>query len=350
MGGERSAVEARVTEAIEHVRWAGWSPEDLVQVVSRRPGPDALLMLCSALRSYQRRVGSRGGPAGWAEGLASLPGQDRERREPPAHRTLLALAAFLRALPVVPSTAAPSPGPGPAPGEGVHKHLARVRALLSKAESTTFDSEADALTAKAQELISKHSLAELLHAAGRTAGPGYGDGIGPRRVWLDPPYVSAKVSLIDAVAVANRCRCVFSPSFGFVTLVGTPADIEAVDLLATSLLAQAESTMRRAPGTRARDGSSTTKSFRRAFLLSFGQRIGHRLAETAETAVEDSADRDLLLPVIAAQAVRVEARMAELFPTLIRSRDTQVTNLAGWAAGRAAADRARLHDRRPVED
>lgn len=310
-------------------------------------------MLCTALRSYERRVGSHGGPPGWAEGLASLPRQDRERREPPAHRVLLALAAFLRALPVVPSTAVPRAGPGPARGEGVHKHLARVRALLAKAESTTFEEEADALTAKAQELISKHSLAELLHAAGRTTGPGYGpgygDGIGPRRVWLDPPYVSAKVSLIDAVAVANRCRCVFSPSLGFVTLIGTPADLEAVDLLATSLLAQAESTLRRQPGTRARDGSSTTKSFRRAFLLSFGQRIRQRLAETAETAVEDSADRDLLLPVIAAQAVRVEARMAELFPTLIRSRDTQVTNLAGWAAGRAAADRARLHDHRPVE-
>jgi hypothetical protein len=345
MGGERSAVEARMDEAIEHVRWAGWSPEDLVQVVSRQSGPDAVPILCAALRSHERRGGARGGPPGWAEGLAALPESERGRREPPAHRALLSLAAFLRALPVVPATTAPVP----APSEGVHKHLARVRALLAKAESTTFEEEADALTTKAQELISKHSLAELLDAAGRTAGAGYGDGIGPRRVWLDPPYVSAKVSLIDAVAVANRCRCVFSPSFGFVTLVGTPADIEAVDLLATSLLAQAESTMRRQPGTRARDGSSTTKSYRRAFLLSFGQRIRQRLAETAETAVEDSADRDLLLPVIAAQAVRVEARMAELFPTLIRSRDTQVTNLAGWAAGRAAADRARLHDRRPVQ-
>ena len=36
--------------------------------------------------------------------------------------------------------------------------LERVRALLAKAESTTFPEEADALTAKAQQLMTRHAL------------------------------------------------------------------------------------------------------------------------------------------------------------------------------------------------
>ena len=40
--------------------------------------------------------------------------------------------------------------------------LTKVRALLAKAEATTFADEAMVLSAKAQELISKHSLEQLL--------------------------------------------------------------------------------------------------------------------------------------------------------------------------------------------
>src|SRR6202035_1951697 len=36
--------------------------------------------------------------------------------------------------------------------------LARVRSLLAKAESTEFEAEADSLTAKAQELMTRHAI------------------------------------------------------------------------------------------------------------------------------------------------------------------------------------------------
>ena len=43
-----------------------------------------------------------------------------------------------------------------------HRLLARVRALLARAELTGFDEEAEALTAKAQELITRHAIADAL--------------------------------------------------------------------------------------------------------------------------------------------------------------------------------------------
>ncbi|HUR73625.1 MAG TPA: DUF2786 domain-containing protein [Sporichthya sp.] len=228
------------------------------------------------------------------------------------------------------------------------KYLARVRALLAKAESTTFEEEADALTAKAQELISKHSLESLLAGAAHEQTTGRGQ-VSKRDLVLHAPYVSAKASLAGAVAEANRCRCIFSPVESLVTVVGAPGDLEAVDLLTTSLLTQAEVAMRRHRGEAAPwESSSRTKSFRRAFLLSFAARIRQRLLDATAVAVTESDDRDRLLPVLTRHAADVDRRVRELFPSITKSRRTTVSNSAGWAAGRAAADRAHLHNRRPL--
>lgn len=231
--------------------------------------------------------------------------------------------------------------------DGSVKHLARVRALLAKAESTTFEQEADALTAKAQELISKYSLETLLAGAAHEQATGRCD-VGTRNLVLHAPYVSAKASLVDAVAAANRCRCIFTPTESLVTLVGAPSDLEAVDLLTTSLLTQAEIAMRRHRD-QATSWDSHTKSFRRAFLLSFAVRIRQRLLEATAVAVTESDDRDRLLPVLTRHAADVDRRVRELFPSITKSRRTTVSNHAGWAAGRDAADRAQVDNRRPLQ-
>src|SRR5690242_15747741 len=127
------------------------------------------------------------------------------------------------------------------------KNLARVRALLAKAESTTFEEEADALTAKAQELITKYALDDLLASAASQDPTRRGD-VTTRDLVLHAPYVSAKASLVDAVAGANRCRAVFAPGENRVTVIGASGDLEAVDLLTTSLLTQADVAMRRHRG------------------------------------------------------------------------------------------------------
>lgn len=236
-----------------------------------------------------------------------------------------------------------------APESAPTKHLARVRALLAKAESTTFEQEAEALTAKAQELITKYALDDLLAAASAEPSSSSATGVATRDLVLHNPYVSAKAVLVDAVAAANRCRCVFSPAENLVTLIGAPGDLAAVDLLSTSLLTQAEMALHRQPGAPGWDGTSRTKSFCRAFLLSFAVRIRQRLLAVTEAAVAKAGDRDRLLPVLTRHAADVDIRVRELFPLLRSARRTTVSNHAGWAAGRVAADRAQLSLRRPVD-
>lgn len=136
--------------------------------------------------------------------------------------------------------------------------LERVRALLAKAESTTFPEEAEACTAKAQELMARHSIDYALLAArqGTTETPG------GRRIAVDNPYEEPKALLLDITAEANRCRAIWSRELGFSTILGYPSDVDTTELLFTSLLVQATAAMRLA-GSPA-DGRTT--SFRRSFL------------------------------------------------------------------------------------
>ena len=49
--------------------------------------------------------------------------------------------------------------------------------------------------------------------------------------------------MVDVVATANRCRAIFHASWGFVSVLGDDSDLDAVDLLTTSLLLQATRAM-----------------------------------------------------------------------------------------------------------
>ncbi len=161
------------------------------------------------------------------------------------------------------------------------KVLGRVRALLAKAESTNFEEEADALIAKAQELMARHSIdvAMLAHERRNTA-----DSPVAQRVHLDDPYLEEKSFLLHVVATANRSTAVFNPHLAFVTVMGFETDIAIVDVLFTSLLSQATVSLRSAGIGGGTAASRRTPSFRRSFLLSYASRIRERLHEGAAAA------------------------------------------------------------------
>jgi hypothetical protein len=238
--------------------------------------------------------------------------------------------------------------------------LGRIRALLAKAESTEFAEEAEALSARAQELMAKYSIDHALLAAQS------GDREEPsgRRIPVDSPYEDPKGTLLNVIVLANRCRAVWSKDVGLMTVVGFPAELNAVELLFTSLLVQANTAMLRAGGKKDEFGRSRTRAFRQSFLVSYAIRIGERLEEatahaTAEAvdelaaverasagAVSSGAD---LVPFLAARQQAVDDAVDELFGgKLKRGRAARVTDAEGWVSGRAAADLAKLHDRQVV--
>ena len=369
------AADLALVEALGRCWRYGWQPVDVWEVLRRRQHEAGAAFVIGAIAVESGRHAEVAMHPRWRRQLAELGAKAWwppdspycaawARREEVDAVALLAVVlealAHLHQLPAQPVLIPPpgspelgTPAPAATPGAEVDpKVLAKVRALLAKAESTSFPEEADAFFAKAQELMTRYSLERA--AVDALADPGGGIPVrtAGRRIWLDNPYLSAKSMLVGVVAEANRCRAVFASALGMMTVVGEETDTEIVEVLTTSLLVQASRAMLAAGGKVDRRGQSRTKSFRQSFLVSYAQRIGERLSEAAagaESAVTESIGDGRLLPVLAARELAVQQRVDELFPQLVK-RTVSVSNSAGWTAGRAAADLAVLDVRRAVEN
>ena len=291
------ALGRALVDAVTAAWGRGWQPADLHRLMQRTYGRahgrlSAVALGCEALRyadgSLPLRwrqqldaVGAEPPPDGddrwavpvgeegglWGGGVPSI--DDRAD----AVRVAVETLALIRSLPPLPKL---GPHPGDATGRRVRggpsgsagaggsgdwghsgdsggsgggvdpRILHRVTALLAKAESTTYPDEAEALTGKAQELMTRHAI----DVAAVEAERGGGARTSGRRVGIDDPYARARVTLLSEVARANRCRAVWSRGLGFATVFGDEGDLDAVEVLYTSLLVQATRAMvvARAPG------------------------------------------------------------------------------------------------------
>ncbi|GAA2763972.1 DUF2786 domain-containing protein [Streptomyces paradoxus] len=315
----------------------GWQPADVVRTVRRELDDGHVLLVAALIRAQAPGDGPRG--RRWNAQLAELPDDAPPRTDRFSHATaVLELYRLLLRLPVL-ETLDEAPGRAPGGAGAESRMLTRIRALLAKAEATGFPEEAEALSAKAQELMARHSVDEALLAA-RAPSP---DAPGACRIGVEPPYEQAKAVLLDAVAGANHCRAVWNEPLGFSTVVGFEADLEAVELLYTSLLVQATTAMTRAEATQRAGGRKRTKTFRQSFLAAYAHRVGTRLAAAAETQVTDD-----LLPVLASREVAVTGRVDRMFPETTTTRLRGVRDAAGWTEGAQAADRAQVRHRPPL--
>ncbi|MEU8730630.1 DUF2786 domain-containing protein [Streptomyces tendae] len=352
---------ARRGEEFVATAWRrGWQPADLVRVV-RRELDDVHVRLVAALIRAQAPHDRARGPR-WAAQLDDLP--DAEATAPPrtdrfSHATaVLELYRLLLRLPgLEPLEPLEAGAAGAAPRRGRENRpesraLARIRALLAKAEATGYPEEAEALSAKAQELMARHSVDEALLAARAQGAAASPDTPGACRIGVEPPYEQAKAVLLDAVADANHCRAVWNETFGFSTVVGFEADLEAVELLYTSLLVQAEAAMTKAEAGQRAGGRKRTKTFRQSFLAAYAHRAGTRLRAAAEAATEaattGAADANLL-PVLASREVAVTDRVERMFPQTTTTRLRGAADAAGWTEGTRAADAARVGHHRPLK-
>ena len=311
----------------------GWGPADLVELIRRCADPRHRPTLAAVLHEDARRH-DRGGRA-WRTAIDAIGPETRLRLgSTDEFASALRVAAMLAAAPLLEAGAVA--GPAAAAVSSEHPKLAQVRALLAKAESTEFDEEAEALSAKAQELISRYALGRLLDQSHHA---GSGADLRVRRIWLDAPYVRAKASLVNEVASANRCQAACTESMGFCVVVGAAADIDAVELLVTSLLVQANAAMLRHGRRFDESGVPRTRSFRQSFLMAYATGIGRRLRSATDSVAAEDDGR--LLPVLRDHETRVSDAFEAMVPHTVR-RTTRITNGEGWAAGLAAADLALL--------
>lgn len=232
--------------------------------------------------------------------------------------------------------------------------LAKVRKILAKAEDpAATPGEAETYTAKAAELIATYGIDRALLALDDPAS----DTVGDRIVVLDPPYALDKADLLSGVAIRLRCRSVQRVSYASnvkqisLHLFGYESDLLRSEMLYTSLLLQATSTLARTPV----PSAESPAAFRRSWLAGFTSAITRRLRD-AETRAEQCAEhrpeqrpghantspepaRISVAVVLADRTVEVARAVETQYPRLSRAKGRQLSGsggMSGWNAGQRA--------------
>jgi Protein of unknown function (DUF2786) len=223
--------------------------------------------------------------------------------------------------------------------------LDRVRKLLVKAEAAgVTPAEAEALTAKAAELMAKYGIDRALLAASQPETDRPAD----RIINITNPWARVQGHLLCGLAAAMRCQCVIIPRTGPGTRIhmfGFASDIERADVLYTSVLVQMWHGLAAAE---VPAWSHSPRAWRRSWLLGFASAVVSRV-RVAEQQAESRADapppdRSRTALVLADRNQVIQRNLAVAYPHIRRSRVTYTGS--GYGAGYSEGQRADLGNRR----
>ncbi len=221
--------------------------------------------------------------------------------------------------------------------------LDRVRKLLAKAEAEGVTAaEAQALTAKAAELMAKYGIDRALLAARRPET----DRPDNRIVQLYNPWARVQAHLLCGLAAALRCQCILlpSPAGQRVHVFGYASDIERADVLYTSVLVQMWHGLvaSQVPAAAGAGSTGSVRAWRRSWLLGFATAVIARVRAAEQHAAQSAADPGRepghAALVLADRAMVIRQQVAHAYP---RTRTARVTySGSGYGAGYAQGRRA----------
>jgi hypothetical protein len=222
--------------------------------------------------------------------------------------------------------------------EASDRLLDRVRKLLAKAEGDgVTPPEAQALTAKAADLMAKYGIDRALLAAERPET----DRPTSRVLDIGHPWARVKAQLLCGLGSALRCQCVLLPAAGGgsrVHVFGYASDIERTDLLYTSVLIQMWHGL---AGARVPDWTRSPRAWRRSWLLGFATAVVSRVLAAEHTAARAAADGESgarAALVLADRAQVVRRYVAQAYPVTRTARVTY--SGGGYRDGYAQGQRA----------
>ena len=204
--------------------------------------------------------------------------------------------------------------------------LDRVRKLLAKAEAEGCSpAEAEALTAKAADLMARYGIDRALLGALRPETDRPAD----RVFTLGNPWGDVKRHLLAGLAMALRCQCVQTRSAEGTRLhvFGYTSDLERSDILFTSLLVQ----MARALARQAVPGyGGEARAWRRSWMLGYATAVVTRVRAAEEAAVASAtagaagtaATGQSAALVLADRSLVVRRQVAAAYPRLRKTRVT----------------------------
>jgi hypothetical protein len=223
--------------------------------------------------------------------------------------------------------------------------LDRVRKLLAKAEAEgVTPPEAEALTAKAAELMARYGIDRARLAASRPDT----DRPGSRIIDIDNPWAQVRAHLLAGLAGAMRCQCVLlstSRPGARIHIFGYVSDLERVDILYTSLLLQMAHGL---TTTVVPVGVRSTRAWRRSWLLGFVTAVIGRVRSAEDRAASDAEAEAHSGPstalVLADRAVVIRRQLEQEYPVTRRTRITYSGR--GYSDGYAQGQQADIGNRR----
>jgi Protein of unknown function (DUF2786) len=231
--------------------------------------------------------------------------------------------------------------------------LDRVRKLLVKAEADgVTQAEAQALTAKATELMAKYGIDRALLAAVRPETDRPAD----RLIDVGNPWARVQAHLLCGLAAALRCQCVILPRSAGpapalrahprsgpgsrIHVFGFASDIERTDVLYTSLLLQMWQGLSAASPP---DWAQSPRAWRRSWLLGFATAVVARVRAAEQAAASRAADAPAgngatAALVLADRTEIIERALRQAYPVTRTSRVSY--SGTGYRNGYAEGQRA----------
>jgi hypothetical protein len=225
--------------------------------------------------------------------------------------------------------------------------LDKVRKLLAKAEAEgVTPPEAEALTAKAAELMARYGIDRARLGALRPET----DKPSNRIIDIANPWAQVRLHLLAGIARAMRCQCVqlhTKEAGARLHIFGYESDLERTDILYTSLLLQMASALTHDQllwAASPPDRRGSRRAWNRSYLLGWVTAVIGRVqaaeARARETAgAEDRASGGPSTElVLADRSVKVRKELDDAYPV---TRKTRITYSGrGYGAGHAAGQRA----------
>jgi hypothetical protein len=221
--------------------------------------------------------------------------------------------------------------------------LDKVRKLLAKAEADgVTPPEAEALTAKAAELMARYGIDRTRLGALHPET----DKPGNKIIDIDNPWAQVRAHLLAGIAKAMGCDCILlnsSKPGARLHLFGYESDLERTDILYTSLLLQMASALRQA---RPPTGVRSVRAWNRSFLLGFVTAVITRVdqAERRARGVAEEEDKASGGPstalMLADRSLVIRSQLQAQYPVTRRTRITYSGR--GYSDGHAQGQRANI--------
>jgi Protein of unknown function (DUF2786) len=220
--------------------------------------------------------------------------------------------------------------------------LTKIRALLAKAEAEgCTPPEAEALTAKAAELMAKYGIDQAKLAAER---PGT-DYVMNSVIEIPNPWARVRSHLLGGIVLAMRGQAIRLRKNGTTVrlhIFGYCSDLDRAELLYTSLLVQAARGLAAELPPWNLHGPQLA-AWRRSWMLGFASVVIRRVQDAETRASQQAAEEDTpgstsTALVLADRSLAVRNGYREAYPKTIKARIT--TSGQGYGNGRVAGQRA----------